>query len=127
LYEDHLPTVSVIRSNCLPLAVLSPNYRRGEQAALNWNQIRNVQVTPHSLNNIYLILNPSVKSALIHDLDELDDSKRTLASIDNLSVSAIFSIFDLKDPHCDTNKDGSVSGDELRCFSKIWKNFVPNG
>lgn len=71
--------------------------------------------------------NPSVKQSLINDLNQPDDSKRTLTSIDNASVDAIFDIFKLKNPGCDANKDGVVSGDELKCLSKIWKNFVPNG
>lgn len=71
--------------------------------------------------------NQTVKQSLLNDLNQPDDSKRTLTSIDNTSADIIFGIFKLQNPGCDTNKDGVVSGDELKCFSKIWKNFVPNG
>lgn len=74
-----------------------------------------------------LITNPTIKKALLADLNEPDDSKRTLTAIDNQTAATIFAIFELKDPHCDTNKDGVVSGNELKCLGKIWKNFVPNG
>lgn len=74
-----------------------------------------------------LIVNQTAKQALIADLNEPDDSKRTLKAIDDITAATIFQIFELKDPHCDQNNDGEVSGEELKCFGKIWKNFVPNG
>jgi hypothetical protein len=74
-----------------------------------------------------MIANQTAKQALIADLNQPDDSKRTLTSLDDLTAATIFDIFELKDPHCDTNHDGVVSGDELKCLGKIWKNFVPNG
>lgn len=68
-----------------------------------------------------------MRNALFKDLNEPDDSKRVLTSIDNTTAATIFEIFGLQDPKCDKNGDGAVSGDELKCLSKIWKNFVPNG
>ena len=64
---------------------------------------------------------------MLKDLNEPDDSKRTLKEIDDPSVDDIFEIFKLENPKCDKNNDGVVSGEELKCFGKIWKNFVPNG
>jgi hypothetical protein len=71
------------------------------------------------------LANQQTASSLQADLNNDDDTKRTLNSIDTASVNQIFSIFGLKDPGCDKNNDGSVNGDELKCLSKIWKNFVP--
>jgi hypothetical protein len=50
---------------------------------------------------------------LIADLNQSDDSKRTLVSIDSTTANQIFSLFRLKDPGCDKNNDGNISGDEL--------------
>jgi hypothetical protein len=61
----------------------------------------------------------------VKDLNESDDSKRTVTSIDVTTTNQLFSVFGLKDPNCDKNADGQVSGDELKCLGKIWKNFVP--
>lgn len=73
------------------------------------------------------ITNPVTRQALTDDLNEPDDSKRKLTSIDTPTASVIFEIFQLTDPKCDKNNDGVVTGNELKCFGKIWKNFVPNG
>jgi hypothetical protein len=62
---------------------------------------------------------------LRNDLNSEDDSKRTVKSIDVPSANQLFSIFGLKDPGCDKNKDGQISDDELGCLGKIWKNYVP--
>lgn len=63
--------------------------------------------------------------AIVDDLNQEDDSKRTLTSIDVISAGQLFTIFGLKDPGCDKNNDSQVNGDELKCLGKIWKNFVP--
>lgn len=78
-----------------------------------------------SLANINKITNLSVAEAIKADLNETDDSKRKLTSIDTNSASQLFSIFGLKDPNCDKDKSGDLTGDELKCLSKISKNFVP--
>jgi hypothetical protein len=71
------------------------------------------------------IANTQAASAIQNDLNTDDDTKRTLNSLDTTSANQLFSIFGLKDPACDINKDGQVSGDELKCLGKIWKNFLP--
>jgi hypothetical protein len=71
------------------------------------------------------IANSQVAQSVKNDLTTDDDTQRTLNSLDTTSANQLFSIFGLKDPGCDTNKDGQVSGDELKCLGKIWKNFVP--
>jgi hypothetical protein len=68
-----------------------------------------------------------VRKAFVDDLNQPDDSKRVLTSIDTDTAAALFEIFQLDDPGCDKNGDHVVSGDELKCLGKIWKNFVPNG
>ena len=73
------------------------------------------------------ITNPTMKKALVDDLNQPDDTKRVLTSIDNDTAATIFDIFELKNPNCDKNGDGAVSGGELKCLGKIWKSFVPNG
>jgi len=70
-------------------------------------------------------LNQNTANALRTDLNEVEEKKRKLVSIDSTTVSQIFLLFGLKDPGCDTNKDGIVSGDELKCLNKLWKYYVP--
>jgi hypothetical protein len=69
--------------------------------------------------------NQTTANALKADLNEADDKKRKLVSIDVATVAQIWTLFGLKDPNCDTNKDGQIAGDELKCLNKLWKYYVP--
>lgn len=44
--------------------------------------------------------------------------------IDAVTVNQIFGIFQLSDPGCDSNQDGYVIDEELKCLNKIWKYYV---
>jgi hypothetical protein len=57
------------------------------------------------------ITNKGAAQALKEDLNQSDDSKRTLNSIDIITAGQIFKIFGLKDPGCDQNNNGEVEGD----------------
>lgn len=63
------------------------------------------------INSLSTLTNQATANALRADLNQPDASKRTLKSIDAVSVGQIFTAFGLKDPLCDTNKDGFVAGD----------------
>ena len=63
--------------------------------------------------------------ALKADLEQTDESKRTLKEIDTATVNQIFSLLGLKDPGCDKNNNNKVEGDELKCLSKAWKYYLP--
>jgi len=80
---------------------------------------------PFRLAAIPTFTNQTTAQALQADLKQADDSKRTLTAIDTLTVGQIWSLFGLRDPGCDLNKDGYVSGDELKCLNKLWKYYVP--
>lgn len=58
-------------------------------------------------------------------MEQSDDSKRTLKSIDTASVNQIFSLFKIQDPGCDKDSNGLVEGDELKCLGKLWKYYLP--
>ncbi len=60
------------------------------------------------------------------DLNEADDSKRKLKSIEALTANQIFGILKISDPKCDENGDGYVKGKELHCLNLIWKAYVPH-
>ena len=71
------------------------------------------------------LTNQTTAQALKADLEQSDASKMSLKEIDVGSVSQIFSKFGLKDPSCDKDGNGKVSGDELKCLGKLWKYFLP--
>lgn len=98
---------------------------RRQQGPRRRRQGQVVTFAPFSLTVLDGLANQDIAAKLRNDLNTDDDSKRTVNSIDVASVNQIFSGFGLKDPECDKNKDGQVNGDELKCLSKIWKNFVP--
>jgi hypothetical protein len=64
-----------------------------------------------SLSKISQISNQTTANALVADLNQTDDTKRTLKSIDTASVSQLFTIFGIKDPGCDKNSNQQVEGD----------------
>lgn len=61
------------------------------------------------------------------DLQNNDDSKRTVKEISATNAKALFAILNLDDPACDKNGDGVIKGDEeLKCLNYAWKAYVPN-
>lgn len=52
--------------------------------------------------------------------------QRTLKIIDVVSANQVFSLFGLNDPNCDKNGNKYLEEEELKCFAKIWKSFVPS-
>lgn len=60
------------------------------------------------------------------DLENKDDSKRSLKEISAANAKAIFGILNLDDPACDANKDGTIKGDEIKCLNYAWKAYLPN-
>ena len=49
----------------------------------------------------------------------------TFSAIDVASVAQIFTAFGVKTPDCDTDKNGKIEKDELKCLGKLWKYYVP--
>ncbi len=99
--------------------------RRRKQIPLRRNQDRTVTLHTLRLNALPGLANRQTANSLQTDLNEADDKKRTLNSIDSISVNQIFSYFGLKDPGCDADNNGVVEKDELKCLNKIWKYYVP--
>lgn len=99
--------------------------RRRQQANRSRRQGLTVPHLSYSISNLAKLANKDLADKLRNDLNTEDDSKRTVKSIDVASANQIFSIFGLKDPGCDKNKDGQITDDELGCLGKIWKNYVP--
>ena len=64
-----------------------------------------------SLSNLDGLANQETAKALRADLNEKDEGKRTLKSIDTASVNQLFSVLGIKDPGCDKNNDNKVEGD----------------
>lgn len=95
------------------------------KSLLTASRLKCIYLIEYRLASLNKFANQEVANSLKNDLNTADDSKRTLTKIDNLSANQLFSIFELKDPNCDKNNDGFVTGDELGCLSKIRKNFVP--
>eukprot|EP00178_Gracilaria_changii_P004683 TRINITY_DN17638_c0_g1_i1.p1 TRINITY_DN17638_c0_g1~~TRINITY_DN17638_c0_g1_i1.p1 ORF type:complete len:121 (+),score=17.07 TRINITY_DN17638_c0_g1_i1:11-373(+) len=77
------------------------------------------------LSIIPSLTNQTTAQALKADLEQTDKTKLALKEIDNGTVSQIFSKFGLKDPSCDKDGNGKVSGDELKCLGKLWKYYLP--
>ncbi len=59
------------------------------------------------------------------DLNNKDDSKRTLKELSAVSANQIFTVLGLDDPNCDANGDSVIKGDELKCLNFAWKAYVP--
>ena len=59
----------------------------------------------HRLTNIDRFTNAEFREQFKKDLNESDDSKRKLVSIDVLSADQLFSILNLPNPKCDKNGD----------------------
>lgn len=59
------------------------------------------------------------------DLNNNDDSKRTLKEISAVSANQLFTALSLDDPNCDANGDGVIKGDELKCLNYAWKAYLP--
>jgi hypothetical protein len=64
-----------------------------------------------SLANINGFADQSFAQKLKEDLNQSDDSKRTLTSLSAISANQLFGALGLTDPGCDTNGDGIVAGD----------------
>ena len=75
--------------------------------------------------NIGGFANRDFADKLKADLNEGDDSKRSLKEIDAVSAQQLFAIFKIANPNCDANGDNNINGDELKCLNIIWKSFVP--
>lgn len=43
-----------------------------------------------------------------------------------MNANIIFGALGIDDPNCDTNGDGTIKGDELKCLNYAWKAFVPS-
>lgn len=65
-------------------------------------------------------------NALKADLNNNDDSKRSLKELSATNAANIWTVLGLDDPKCDANNDGTVKGDELKCLNWAWKAFVPS-
>ena len=77
------------------------------------------------INAIPLFKNQAMAKSLQDDLNQSDDSKRTLKVVTVGEAADIFAVFGMRMPDdCDQNNDGLVSGAELTCFNKIWQSFV---
>ena len=68
----------------------------------------------------------SVRSQLKADLNAESDDDRKLKSIPNGAAEAIFDILKIDYPNCDEDRNGNVSGDELKCLNLAWKAYVPH-
>lgn len=64
-------------------------------------------------------------SQLEADLNNNDDSKRTLKELSPVSANQLFTALGLDDPNCDANGDGVIKGDELKCLNFAWKAYLP--
>ena len=72
-----------------------------------------------------LLKGQSLANSLREDLEQPDDSKRKIKSVTTGEAEEIFAVFGMRmENTCDANKDGMVSGEELKCFNKIWQSFV---
>ena len=110
-----------------PRAHGHPNTSSQEMLALNSPQQSKPKCTTSiifSLSSASQITNESVRSQLSNDLNNADDSKRTLTSLDSTSASQLFGIFGLTN-QCKADAAGNITGDNLKCLGKIYKNFVP--
>lgn len=79
-----------------------------------------------SLANIGKISNESERNQLKSDLNTDDDGERKLMQISAQTASQIFEILQIKDPHCDTDHNGVIKGDEVKCLNIIWKAYLPH-
>lgn len=59
------------------------------------------------------------------DLNQNDDSKRSLTELSSLSANQLFTILGLDDPNCDANGDKVINGNELKCLNYAWKAYLP--
>ena len=69
------------------------------------------QLFNFSLDNISRFPDSAFASALQADLNNNDDSKRSLKTISAVNANLVFGALGLDDPQCDANKDGSIAGD----------------
>lgn len=65
------------------------------------------------------------RDQLVADLNNADDSKRSLKEISAVSANQLFTILNLHDPGCDKDGNGVVNGDELKCLNFAWKSYLP--
>jgi hypothetical protein len=91
---------------------------RGKPHHIGLNQKQNVC-------NKALFSNQTFANALVNDLNQAKDANRTLKEIDNNSAAELFALFGMRDYHCDTNRDGVINGEELKCLNNIWKRHIP--
>lgn len=96
-----------------------------QQSHLSRRQSRIVNNPSFRLNLLPTLANQATAATLREDLGNVDSSKHKLKDIDVASVAQIFTYFGLKDPNCDTNKNGKIDGDELKCLNKIWRYYLP--
>lgn len=79
----------------------------------------------HRLASSSQFADTTFRDQLVADLNQADDSKRTLKEVSALSANQLFTILGVYDPGCDKNNDGKINGDELKCLNFAWKSFLP--
>lgn len=79
-----------------------------------------------SLDNIGKFSDTAFAASLKADLENGNDSKRSLKEVSAMNANIIFGALGLDDPNCDANGDGTIKGDELKCLNYAWKAFVPS-
>jgi hypothetical protein len=67
-------------------------------------------IPKYSLSNLNLFTDQSFAQQLQADLNQGDDSKRTLTQISSSSANQLFTILGLDDPGCDSNGDAVING-----------------
>lgn len=77
------------------------------------------------MSNSNLFVDTQFRDQLVNDLNNSDDSKRSLKEISALSANQLFTVLGLYDPGCDKDNNGVIKGDELKCLNFAWKSFIP--